>query len=91
MLTLCQVGPGRTLTRAPGSHRRLRRPICTAYALLKIFLRSSLKQAPQEPQEHRPAGAKGKGKHSISFAYALLTHFTVVAAVTRRSEHIAAK
>ena len=56
----------------------------------KIFLRSPLKQAPQEPQEHRPAGAKGKGKHSISFAYALLTQFTVVAAVTRRSERIAA-
>ncbi len=47
----------------------------------EIFLKPSLKQASQEQMS----------RAKISIAYALLTHFTVVTAVTRRSERIAAK
>jgi len=57
---------------------------------LQSFLDPPSGKRPKNPK-NTAAGAKGKGKHSTSFAYALLTHFTVVAAVTRRSERIAAK
>ncbi len=61
--------------------------ICIANALLKSFLGS----LSSKRLKKIVAGVKGKGKYSISFAYALLMHFTVLAAVTRRSDRIAAK
>ncbi len=89
MISLCQA--------EPNPHPRFRFSslsssirmyfICIAYALLKSFLGS----LSSKRLNKTVAGVKGKGKHSISLAYALLTHFTVLAAVTRRSDRIAAK
>jgi hypothetical protein len=60
---------------------------CICFA--KIFL--TLDSFSSKRLKKIVADVKGKDKHSISFAYALLTHFTVLAVITRRSDRIAAK
>ena len=61
--------------------------ICIAYALLKSFFNSFSSKRLKKIV----ADVKGKDKHSMSIAYALLTHFTVLGVITRRSDRIAAK
>ncbi len=81
MLTLCQAEPNSPLLFRFSSLSSLTRMyfICIAYALLKSFL-DPFSSKRLKNLKNTVADAKGKGKHSISFAYALLTHFTVVAA-----------
>jgi len=87
MISLCQAEPNPRFRFSSSSSSIRMYFMCIAYALLKSFLGS----LSSKRLKKTVAGVKSKGKHSISFAYALLTHFTVLAAVTRRSDRIATK